>query len=69
MYGSNAFPRKPAVPPLPTTFDSCKGRGSMTNGSIGSVGGLSRMMFEPKLGKSFGLGGSSWPEGLTLSVV
>ena len=54
---------------MPTTFDSCSGRGSMTNGSIGSVGGLSRMMFEPKFGKSFGLGGSSWPEGLTLSVV
>ena len=28
-----------------------------------------RMMFEPKFGKSFGLGGSSCPEGLTLSVV
>ena len=40
-----------------------------TNGSIGSVGGFRRMMFEPKFGKSFGLGGSSWPDALTLSVV
>ena len=28
-------------------------------GVIGTSGGLSRMMFEPKLGKSFGDGGSS----------
>ena len=26
-------------------------------------------VFEPKFGKSFGLGGSNWPDGLTLSVV
>ena len=57
--GSNALPRNPAVPPLPTTLLSCSGRGSITNGSIGSVGGFRRMMFEPKFGKSFGLGGSS----------
>jgi hypothetical protein len=31
--------------------------------------GLRRMMLEPKFGKSFALGGSSWPDGLTLSVV
>ena len=41
----------------------------MTNGSIGSVGGLRRMMFEPKFGKSLAFGGSSWPDGETLSVV
>ena len=41
----------------------------MTNGSIGTVGGFSRLMLQPKLGKSFGVGGSSWPEGLTLSAV
>ena len=57
------------MPPLPTTLLSCSGRGSMTNGSIGTVGGLNWMMFEPKFGKSFGLGGSSWPDGLTLSAV
>ena len=57
------------MPPLPTTLLSWSGRGSMTNGSIGSVGGLRRMICEPKFGKSFGLGGSSWPDGLTLSVV
>ena len=57
------------MPPLPTTFDSCSGRGIITNGSIGTVGGFRRMMFEPTLGKSFGVGGSSWPDGLTLSVV
>ena len=57
------------MPALPTTLLSCSGRGIITNGSIGTVGGLRRMMFEPKLGKSFGLGGSSWPEGLTLSAV
>ena len=48
---------------------SCSGRGIITNGSIGTVGGLNLMMFEPSVGKSFGLGGSSWPDGLTLSVV
>jgi hypothetical protein len=48
---------------------SCSGRGIITSGSIGSVGGLRRMMFEPKFGKSRGSGGSSWPDGLTLSVV
>ena len=37
--------------------------------SIGVVGGFSRIMFEPKLGKSLGVGGSSCPEGLTLSAV
>ena len=37
--------------------------------ALRAIGGLSRMMFEPKLGKSFGLGGSSCPDGLTLSVV
>ena len=36
---------------------------------IGSFTGLRRMMFEPKFGKSFALGGSNWPDGLTLSVV
>jgi hypothetical protein len=41
----------------------------MTNGSIGSVGGRKRTICEPKLGKSCAFGGSSWPEGLTLSVV
>ena len=41
----------------------------MTKGSMGSVGGLSRTMFEPKFGKSLGEGGSNWPEGETLSVV
>jgi len=45
---------------LPTTFDSCNGRGNITNGSTGSVGGFKRMMLLPKFGKSFGLGGSSW---------
>ncbi len=57
------------MPPLPTTLLSCNGRGSITNGSIGTVCGWSRMICEPKLGKSLGLGGSSWPDGLTLSVV
>ncbi len=42
------------MPPLPTTLLSCSGRGIITNGSIGTVGGFSRMMFEPKFGKSFG---------------
>jgi hypothetical protein len=69
VYGSYALPRKPAVPPLPTTLDSCSGRGIMTNGSIGTVGGIILMTFEPSVGKSFGLGGSSWPDGDTLSVV
>ncbi len=32
-------------------------------------GGLSRMICEPTFGKSLGLGGSSWPDGLTLSAV
>ena len=41
----------------------------MTNGSIGTSGGLSRMICEPAVGKSLGLGGSSWPDGLTLSAV
>ena len=31
----------------------------MTKGSMGSFGGLRRMMFDPKFGKSFGLGGSN----------
>ena len=57
------------MPPLPTTLLSCSGRGIITNGSIGTVGGLSLMICEPTLGKSFGLGGSSWPDGLTLSAV
>src|SRR5581483_969990 len=69
VYGSYALPRKPAPPPLPTTLDSCNGRGRVTNGSIGSVIGRKRVICEPKLGKSFGSGGSSWPDGLTLSVV
>ena len=46
-----------------------KGRGNITNGSIGTVGGCNLMSWEPKFGKSLGLGGSSWPDGLTLSVV
>lgn len=54
---------------MPTTFDSCSGRGSMTNGNIGTSAGLSRMICDPKFGKSFGSGGSSWPDALTLSVV
>ena len=41
----------------------------MTNGSMGSVGGFSLTMFEPKFGKSLGDGGSSCPDGETLSVV
>ena len=41
----------------------------MTNGSIGRSVGLRRTRFAPKFGKSLGFGGSSWPEGLTLSVV
>ena len=32
------------MPPLPTMFDSCSGRGSMTNGSIGSFGGSNRQV-------------------------
>ena len=43
------------MPPLPMTLLSCSGRGSMTNGSIGSVDGLSRTICEPKFGKSFGV--------------
>ena len=69
VYGSYPLPRKPALPPFPTTFDSCSGRGIITNGSIGTVGGFILMMFEPSVGKSFGLGGSSCPDALTLSVV
>jgi|694.fasta_scaffold02309_8 hypothetical protein len=34
-------------------------RGSITNGSTGSVGGFKRMMLLPKFGKSFRLGGSN----------
>jgi len=34
-----------------------------------SAGGFSRAMLQPTLGKSFGVGGSSCPDGLTLSVV
>jgi len=41
----------------------------MTKGSIGSSMGFRRMMLLPKFGKSFAFGGSSWPDGLTLSVV
>ena len=40
------------MPPLPTTFDSCNGRGIMTNGNIGTVGGLRRAICEPIVGKS-----------------
>ncbi len=69
MYGSNAFPKNPAVPPLPTTLLSCSGRGNITNGNIGVSTGFKRIILEPKFGKSLGEGGSNWPEGLTLSVV
>ena len=51
------------------TLLSWSGLGSMTNGSIGTEGGRIRTTFDPTLGKSLGLGGSSWPEGLTLSAV
>ena len=50
VYGSYPRPRNPAVPPLPTTLLSWSGRGSMTNGSIGTVTGFSRTICEPKLG-------------------
>ena len=59
----------PAEPPLPTTLDSCNGRGNITNGNIGSSTGRMLTMLLPKFGKSFGEGGSNCPEGLTLSVV
>jgi hypothetical protein len=36
---------------------------------MGTSGGNILAMFEPKVGKSFGVGGSSWPDGLTLSAV
>ena len=39
------------MPPLPTTLLSCSGRGSITNGSIGTVGGLSRMMLRAEVGE------------------
>ena len=41
----------------------------MTNGNIGSSSGFILTMLLPKFGKSFGDGGSSCPDGLTLSVV
>ena len=50
-------------------FDSCSGRGSITNGNIGPRGGSNFVTCEPAVGKSFGAGGSSWPDGLTLSGV
>ena len=49
------------------TFDSWSGRGSSTKGSIASSSGLSLEMWEPAVGKSAGVGGSSWPEGETRS--
>ena len=51
------------LPPLPIMPDSCSGRGSSTNGSTGSFGGFSFDMWLPAVGKSAGVGGSSWPEG------
>jgi len=33
-----------------TTLLSCSGRGIITKGSIGTVGGLNLMMFEPSVG-------------------
>ena len=49
------------------TLDSCSGRGISTNGSTGSVGGIILLIQEPAVGKSIGDGGSSWPDGDTLS--
>ncbi len=44
------------MPPLPTTLLSCSGRGIMTNGSIGTVGGFSRMMLRAEVGEILGRG-------------
>ncbi len=54
-YGSYALPRNPAAPPLPMMPDSCSGRGSSTNGSIGSFGGSSLLTWLPAVGKSAGV--------------
>ena len=50
------MPRKPAAPPLPMMPDSCRGRGSSTNGSTGSVGGFIFETWLPAVGKSAGRG-------------
>ena len=59
---------EPAAPPLPMMPDSCSGRGSSTNGSIGSFGGFSlRHVTAGGRESRRRLGGSSWPDGETLS--
>ena len=46
------MPKNPAPPPLPTTFDSCSGRGITTNGNTGSVVVLGEFGRSPQRGVS-----------------